>query len=361
MAQQRQAARLAGRHAPSLLECAEHVCTQAAAEAAEADGGEQWGPTQLSQLASQLNREDAEELRRLVALLRRVQAAVGREPLPQTVQRVLQVRGGCGWLWAGMCVGEWDEEGQACTVCVHPWLTLAACCPSPQGSGLVEWLRQQQLLAGDGAAAAQHSVGPVAGQQLPPKLRAVLQKAREVLLEWQRQQQAPQPQQAQEAGSSPAGLLVRAGELGGSQQAAAKEGSAQELGREEGIALVNALLARLAMDTAADDHAAGGGTQGGPGGAAAGQAVEGPGHPEQQDQQQQQGQQQLEGPGVLTISTIHAAKGLEWPVVCIPFANEGHLPLAWRPAPALAADWQAGGACERDVAEQRRLHIEEER
>lgn len=96
--QQRQAARLAGRPLPSLLDCAESVCSQAAAGLEQ----EQFGPTQLSQLAgqlSQLNREDQEELQRLVALLRRMRTAVGREPLPQAVLRVLQV--GC-WCSAAL-------------------------------------------------------------------------------------------------------------------------------------------------------------------------------------------------------------------------------------------------------------------
>ena len=108
VAQQRQAARLAGHAPPSLLECAESVCSQAAAECEQADQQEPFEPTQLSQL-SQLNREDQEELRRLVALVRRIQDAVGREPLPQAVLQVLQV----GWggavhlcLWVCMFVSK---------------------------------------------------------------------------------------------------------------------------------------------------------------------------------------------------------------------------------------------------------------
>ncbi|PRW58291.1 DNA helicase II [Chlorella sorokiniana] len=219
VAQQRHAARLAGRRAPSLLLCAESVCSQAAEKAAESDssdGQEQFGPTQLSQqLAqlSQLNKEDQAELRRLVALVRRMRDAVGREPLPQAVLHVLQE------------------------------------------SGLIEWLRQLQLLEGDGAAAAaaQRREGRIAAEQLPPNLRAVLHKARQVLQEWQ------------------------------------------------------------------------------------------------QAQQQQQTQQQQQQPG------------LEWPVVLIPCANEGHLPLSWRPPLVLLADWQAGRVGESEMAETRRAHFEEER
>lgn len=115
VAQQRQAARLAGRRSTSLLECAESVCSQAAAAAAgheQADQGERFGPTQLSQLTgqlTQLNREDQEELQRLVGLVRRIRDAVGREPLPQAVLRVLQVgqRGtGCGAIVA-VLHGHW--------------------------------------------------------------------------------------------------------------------------------------------------------------------------------------------------------------------------------------------------------------
>ena len=111
VAQQRQAARLAGHAAPSLLECAESVCSQAATECEQADQQEPFEPTQLSQL-SQLNREDQEELRRLVALVRRIQDAVGREPLPQAVLHVLQVGWGAArWiscLWGP--VGKWAQS-----------------------------------------------------------------------------------------------------------------------------------------------------------------------------------------------------------------------------------------------------------
>lgn len=219
-----------------------------------------------------------------------------------------------------------------------------------QESGLVDWLRQQQLLEEGGAPTAQGKHGRVAVEQLPPNLRAVLHKARQVLGDWQHAQQQQQAQQ----------------QARGEQVAAAGAGSAEQGSTEEGAALVKELLARLAIETKADDAA----ENGSQGSEQAGDAASAAGEAAQQqsaaglwwDQQQEQQPQQAEGPGVLTISTIHAAKGLEWPVVLIPFANEGHLPLAWRPPAALLADWQAaGGVPERDVGEMRRAHYEEER
>lgn len=176
-------------------------------------------------------------------------------------------------------------------------------------------------------------------EQLPLNLRAVLHKARQVLLEWQQAEQQPP---------------------GGEQAEAAAAAGKQERTQGEGVALVNELLARLAIDTDADGAVEGSSSKGSDqsegAGSQAGEADEqelSPGTPFW-------GQQQSEGPGSLTISTIHAAKGLEWPVVLIPFANEGHLPLAWHPPLLLLADWQGGGH-EQEAAEMRRAHYEEER
>ncbi len=213
-----------------------------------------------------------------------------------------------------------------------------------QESGLIDWLRQQQLLTGNGRVAAQHSQGRIAAEQLPPNLRAVLQKARQVLVDWQQAQQQQQQQQ----------------QAGGERAAAAGGDSKEERTQEEGFALVNDLLARLAIETEAGGAAEGSSQASAQPGDAANQPCEAEleGEPSSSSPQPQQ---QRTDPGALTISTIHAAKGLEWRVVLIPFANEGHLPLAWRPPSALLAYWQAGGGCERDVAEMRRAHYEEER
>ena len=195
----------------------------------------------------------------------------------------------------------------------------------------------------------------------------MLHKARQVLVDWQQAQLVQQAQQhAQQAQQHAQQQQQAQQQARGEQAAAAGAGASEQGSTEEGAALVKELLARLAIETKADDAAENGSQgsdQAGDAASTAGEAA-----PQQSatslwwDQPQQQPPQQAEGPGVLTISTIHAAKGLEWPVVLIPFANEGHLPLAWRPPAALLADWQAtGGVPERDVAEMRRAHYEEER
>lgn len=304
VASQRQAARLAGRQPPSLLESAEAVCSQAAA--AEAAGGQgssqargQVPASQLAAIAASLNRDDLRELARLVQLLRRMQQCVAREPLPDVVLRLLRESG----LLAALLQEQQEQQPLS---------------PLPDGA------------ANDGQAPAE--------PPLPPKLQCVLKKAQQLATQWEAQHAAQQ------------------GATGSSgSQAAAAEGSQEGSGgpgSQQGAALVRELLARLAMDSAADD----GTPASSP---AASQPA--PRQPDDScrwlDSSPQASQQdgpaaRPSDPGSFTISTIHAAKGLEWDAVFVPFCNQGHLPVPWRPPPP----WL--GAAGPDA---RQVHMEEER
>ena len=284
VASQRHAARLAGRAPPSLLESAEAVCSQSAAlEAAAAGGGaggsqsldqrHQAVASQLAAVVASLNRDDLRELSRLVRLLRRMQRCVAREPLHDVVRRLL-------------------EE-----------------------SGLLAALLQDAPAAPDGGAAG-GSQAPQA-PPLPPKLQCVLKKAQELTAQWQAQHAAQQ---------GPAGS-------GGSQLTAA-EGSQDDggsavggPGSQQGAALVRELLAHLAMDTAAD-------AEGAASSQPASQPSSQPGDARAWPDCSQQEEQQRPNPGAFTVSTIHAAKGLEWDAVFVPCCNQGHLPVPYRPPPA---------------------------
>ena len=290
MAQRRQSAKLAGRPPPSLLDCAEQVCSQAAAaEVLEQGEGQQQrqraaGGRQAAQLACQLNADDLRELHRLVQLLKRMQASVGLEPLPQAVQRVLHESGLVAWLQQ-----QQREEQQ-------------------QG----EQEQQQGAAAPSSEAVA---------EDLPLPLRCVLLKAQQLAADWERQQQqvvhTQQPLDGQQVQTQ------------------------QQLDSGQGVALVQELLSRLAAETAADSLA----------------------EQHQAAQAAQRQQQQQRDPGVLTISTIHAAKGLEWRRVLLPTVSEGFLPVQFRPAPALMADWQAAAAGQEEAQywSCKRAHEEEER
>jgi superfamily I DNA/RNA helicase len=246
------------------------------------------GGRQTAQLVGQLNADDLRELQRLVQLLKRMQASVGLEPLPQAVQRVLHESGLVAWLQQQQ--GEQQEEEE-------------------QGEQ-----EQQQSGASPSSEAA--------AEGLPLPLRCVLLKAQQLAADWERQQQQ-QAAQTQQIQQPLAGQQVQ---------------TQQQLDTEQGVALVQELLSRLAAETAAVSLA-------------------------EQIQEAQAAQQQQRGPGVLTISTIHVAKGLEWPRVLLPTVSEGFLPVQFRPAPALMADWQAAAAGQEEAQywSCKRAHEEEER
>lgn len=211
LAQQQAAARLAGQLPPSLLACAEQVCTQAEAMLTQApwqgqQAAVQVGPQSASQLehvVSQLYTGDLQELSRLVLLLRGMRRAVGQEPLPRALRRVLQ------------------------------------------DSGLAAWL-QQHGPAGAAAAVGSQQQRLGGGGDLPASLRCVLDKAEQLAAEWQQQQ-------AEGRGRRPAGSGVGGAADGGSWCPAHAAGAASQ--QEAGEELVRELLARLATDTAADECA----------------------------------------------------------------------------------------------------------
>lgn len=298
VAQQRHAARLAGHAPPSLFECAELLCTQAAA--ADVAGEESDGPAdsvqapssrQLAELVGLLPRSDVEELRRLVGLLRGMQQVVGREPLPQAVRRVLHE------------------------------------------SGLAAWVQRQQAaaaLADEGSdEASQNAAGQGGGEQLPPRLRSVVLKAQQLAEEWQQQ-----GSQVAVPGSDSWSGWLEGGSQGNGEEAAST------LQQQQGVELVRELLVRLApeitVDSAADVAGAGSCAQ----------------------------QQCGADPGAFTISTIHAAKGLEWEVVLLPSVCDGHLPVPYRPSAlqqAAGAAGGCGGGQPPDHGAAARAHYEEER
>lgn len=309
MAQQRHAARLAGRAPPSLLECAELLCTQATTADA-ARGG--CGPTaeaqalvsgHLAALVDLLPRSDLEELGRLVGLLRDMRLTVGREPLPQAVQRLLLE------------------------------------------SGLAAWVHRQQEaaeLAGEASnmnGGAYGMAGHECGEQLPSRLLVVLMKARQLAAEWQQQgsQHATTPGSDSWASWLEGGLQSDGEEA---VPASATQQKQQRRQQQQGVELVRELLVRLAGETTVDSVADMAGT---------GSAT----------QQAQQAQRCSVDPGAFTISTIHAAKGLEWDVVLLPSVCDGHLPVPYRPSaaqqPAAAAE-EAAHHCAAAGA-----HYEEER
>lgn len=304
VAQQRHAARLAGQAPPSLFECAELLCTQAAAaegaaeEGRPAAGSQVLGRQELAAAAGLLPQSDMQELRRLVGLLRGMQQAVGREPLAQAVRRVLHE------------------------------------------SGLAAWVRQQQEAAalareghGAGCDASQAATSQEEAEQLPPRLHSVVVKAEQLAAKWQQQG-------SQVAGPGSDGWpgWLEGGLQGDGGETALASASQQH---QQGLELVTELLVRLATETAVD------------GDAAAGSCA-----------QQAQAAQGCADHGALTISTIHAAKGLEWDVVLLPSVCDGHLPVPYRPSAMQQAAGAAGaGSCcePPDHGAAARAHYEEER
>ncbi|KAL4431029.1 hypothetical protein ABPG75_006285 [Micractinium tetrahymenae] len=312
VAQQRHAARLAGHSPPSLFECAELLCTQAAVPASAGGGPAPGalGSQQLAQLVGQLPRSDLEELQRLVGLLRGMQRAVGQEPLPQAVRRVLRE------------------------------------------SGLEAWVQRQQdaaALAGDssgcgsGSGASQAAAAGEGGEQLPPRLHSVVLKAQQLAAEWQQQgsQQAAAP-----GDDSWAGWLQGGSQSQGEGGEAAFVSASQQ--QQQGVELVRELLVRLATGTTVDSAADLAGADG-------------------SAQQAQQcygadGAASDADPGVFTISTIHGAKGLEWDAVLLPSVCDGHLPVPYRPSAWQQASTAGGGGDEPyDHCAAARAHYEEER
>ena len=254
------AARLAGQSPPSLLQCAARLCSQDAA-----------GEVQAA--ASQLHSDDMRQLQQLVALLTRLQHTMGRQSLPQFVQRVLRE--------SGLAQQQQQQQGQ------------------------------QQLGQGQGQGR----------DELPGPLMCVVHRARQIQAEWASKQSAAAAAAAAGGGSQafdacPEALMLEGG----------AEDVGTAMGREEGIALVQDLVAQLALDMLADA-------------AAGGSEVEA-------------------GAGALTIATIHSAKGLEWPVVFVPSACQGHLPLRFRPPRDGAAEWGGDG---RSLEELQQAHLQEER
>ncbi len=306
VAEERHAARLAGQAPPSLFECAELLCTQAAAaegaaeEGGPAAGSQVLGRQELAAAAGLLPQSDLQELRRLVGLLRGMQQAVGREPLAQAVRRVLHE------------------------------------------SGLAAWVRQQQgaaALAREGHDAgcdsSQETTSQEEAEQLPPRLHSVVVKAEQLAAKWQQQG-------SQVAGPGSDGWHGwLEGGLQGDGGATALASASQQ--HQQGLELVIELLVRLATETTVDMDAD-----------AAGSFV----------QQAQQAQGCRADPGALTISTIHAAKGLEWDAVLLPSVCDGHLPVPYRPSALQQAAGAAGaGSCGElpDHGAAARAHYEEER
>jgi superfamily I DNA/RNA helicase len=287
--------------------CAERLCSQAGIQ--QEGHCQQQDTDRVSAAAGQLHTADLRELHRLVLLLRGVRAAAGRQPLPEAVGLVL-----------------WD-------------------------SGLLAWLQQQGLAAAPGSGSRQEAAA--FGEELPGPLGRAIHKAQQLMQERQRAKQETV------AGSSGASDGFEApAAAGGTSAAAVRDacGQQQQAGDE---LLLQELLSRLAQDTAADE------------------GCDGSEREQQQQPQQQQaeeGQQgeggQQEGapqsPGAITISTIHAAKGLEWRVVLMPSMCEGALPLPLftdQSQAAAAAAGAAGGedSSEADYGACQRAHVEEER
>lgn len=326
--QQQAAARLAGQAPPSLLACAESVCSQAA----ELEAGRRPAATQFAAAVAQLNSGDLRELRRLLGLLRRAQQAVAREPLPQAVHRVLLESGLLEYLTAAQGAGQ--EEG------------------SP-------------------AAAAAQCEQQVAAPPLPPKLRFVVRQAEQLAAEWWAKQRRTQQQPEQPATAGGSSFAWPSYGDGGAGAAAAggasfdwpswtpdstedgwgsRDGAAPPPASQDGAALVQELLARLAFESIDDaaDGPAPAATQAAGGGGGSGAEQAGDGGEEQQ----------WRSSGAVTVCTVHAAKGLEWSVVLLPFANQGHIPVPYRGPCAASADCAGSSA---DWREGRLAHLEEER
>ena len=230
--------------------------------------------------------EDAQELRHLVCLLRRARAGVGHVPLADTVRCLLHDSGLAGWLQQEQQrLEEASRRGAAPTPCAD------------------------------------------ADASLPLGLQTVLQKA------------ARLQDEVEEAAAAKAGIWGGGGGLLWQSSAAALEqqqGASQQ--EERALELLSELLAQVAME-ATSDSMAGGGSSSSSSSSLHGSTGSGSSHPtgggwmEDDDaplpQQQQQQQQQQRNPGALTISTIHASKGLEWPVLLLPYVVDGALPLAF--------------------------------
>ncbi|KAL4859415.1 DNA helicase II [Chlorella vulgaris] len=304
--QQQAAARLAGRAPPGLLVCAERLCSQAGIQ--QEGHRQQQDTDRVSAAAGQLHTADLRELRRLVLLLRSVRAAAGRQPLPEAVGLVLR------------------------------------------DSGLLPWLQQQGMAASPGSESGQEAAA--FAEELPAPLRRALHKAQQLMEERQGAQQEAA------AASSGASNGFEAPALAGGTSAAAARGLSSSQQQQAGDELLQELLSRLAQDTAADE------------------GCDGLEREQQQQPQQQAGEgQQGEGgnqgaasqsPGAITISTIHAAKGLEWRIVLMPSVCEGVLPLPLftdQSQAAAAAAGAAGGedSSEADYGACQRAHVEEER
>lgn len=304
--QQQAAAKLAGRAPPGLLACAERLCSQAGIQ--QEGHCQQQDTDRVSAAAGQLHTADLRELHRLVLLLRRVRASAGRQPLPEAVGLVLRDSGLLPWLQQGMAASPGSESGQ------------------------------------EAAAFA---------EELPAPLRRALHKTQQLMEERQGAQQEAS------AASSGASNGFEAPALAGGTSAAAARGLSSSQQQQAGDELLQELLSRLAQDTAADEGCDGS------------EREQQQQPPPQQAGEGQQGEGGKQGsapqsPGAITISTIHAAKGLEWRVVLMPSVCEGVLPLPLftdQSQAAAAAAGAAGGedSSEADYGACQRAHVEEER
>ena len=329
----RAAARLHGRPPPTLLECAEVACTQAgltvgavtaaaAAAAAAAPAARQRGaagaagppgvqaggneavPPMGAHPAADLLPPDLTlscipTLGQLLSLIGELQREAGRLRLRALMRRALRDSGLYGWLLARL---EGDDEPGGALPPVPALLPATA------------------AAAAAAAAADEEEEGAadVEEDKLTLPLRELLRQAAAFEAEWRRS-------------------AASRGDGGGSPSHAA--GEQQQQGGEGGLEALQSFLAALVLD------------EGAPGGPAAPAAAE------------EEGEEGARGGGTVTISTIHGAKGLEWPVVFLPTLNERYLPTmpraardgAWGEEGEEEGGGDAGAAAVAHYAEERRL------